>query len=95
MKIDLKNYFSFEGFYEFLKKHYRLVFFMFFLFLLVIYGFIFYQYIWLTLNTEPKLDFKEVSIDEKKLDEFLNTLSLRENKLIRILESKYQDIFNQ
>jgi cell division protein YceG involved in septum cleavage len=79
---------------NFLKKHYYWILGVIFFLLLCLNAFIYYQYVYLTVNTQPEAINREVAIDEETLNKIMENISEREENLSRVRTTKYSNPFD-
>jgi cell division protein YceG involved in septum cleavage len=79
---------------NFLKKHYYWILGVIFFLLLCLNAFIYYQYVYLTVNTQPEAINREVAIDEETLNKIMENIGEREENLSRVRTTKYSNPFD-
>ena len=84
---------SIEKIYKFLKKHYRLIVGSVFALLIVVWGLVHYQYVYLTVNSQVDLTDSKILVDEEALNQVLTNITDREDNLERVLRKTYPDLF--
>lgn len=84
---------SIEKIYRFLNKYYRLIIGTIFTILIIIWGLIYYQYIYLPTSSEATLMDHKLLVNEEKLQQTLVNLEDREENLSRVLKNSYPDLF--
>ena len=85
---------SIENIYQFLNKHYRLIIGSVFTLLVVIWGLIYYQNIYIPTTIDPALMDHKVLVNEEGLQAVLADLEDREDNLNRALKKTYPDLFS-
>lgn len=65
-----------------------------FVLLISINIFIYYQYVYLTMKTQPELANEEILINEEIFQKVQDNIEKRENTLSRVEETKYYNPFN-
>jgi hypothetical protein len=82
-----------EKIYNFLKKYYRWILGIIFALLICLNVLVYYQYIYLTIKSQPELILDKVTIDQETLQNVLDNLEMREESLWRVKHTHYTDPF--
>ncbi|MFH1460961.1 MAG: hypothetical protein ABIF84_00865 [Patescibacteria group bacterium] len=80
--------------YRFLKKYYQWILGIVFILLLIFNGFIYYQYVYLVVESKPQVNVEQVMLNQKNLEGFLENIETREENLNRVRFSQYHNPFN-
>jgi len=84
---------SLTAVYNFLKKHYLVILGIIFGLLICLNLLIYYQYVYLTIKTQPEPTIERVVINQETLEKVLNNLDIRLNNLVRVRLTNYSDPF--
>lgn len=77
----------------FLKRYYCWILGIAFALLICLNILIYYQHVYLTIETEPELTLKKVTIDQEGLEKILDNLDKRQKNLERVEKTDYKDPF--
>ena len=80
--------------YRFLKKYYQFILGIIFILSLILNGFIYYQYVYLVINSKPQVKVEQIMLNQKNLESFLTNIETREENLERVRAGQYFNPFN-
>ena len=63
--------------------------------ILMINALIFYQYVYLVVESEQSYISQKLSVNQEKLQKILENIEDRENNLSRVVEIEYPDLFSR
>jgi len=92
--METKINISLETISNFLKKYYFWILGVIFFLLFCLSIFIYYQHIYLTINTQLDPTQEEIVIDQEMIEKVMGNIEGRQDNLSRVEKKDYQDPFN-
>lgn len=90
----MKILIPFKQIYNFLNKYISRILVIFFVLLLILNAFVYYQYMYLVIKIDPEPVVKKTYINQETLERVLDDIYIREENLLRVQTSEYFDPFN-
>ena len=84
---------NFKKIYLFLRARQKIILGVIFVLLLLLNALIFYQYVYLAVESQPELKLEQVAVNQEILGEILANIEERQKSLSQALKTQYPDLF--